>query len=112
MEVPTLESASTAVPETLVLVGPPAAEVTGGVEETVASDWSVLSCVTLRGGVESEVSSDSEVCWCWVPLGSPVKPWVPLDSPGLPVSGKAPLKEWVMCWSVVSLLLALVDGAL
>lgn len=60
MEVPTLDPGPWSVPE--VYVGPSAGEVTGGVEETDTSDWSVLGSVTLRGGVESEVSSDVEVC--------------------------------------------------
>lgn len=59
MEVPTLDPSCWSVPE--VYVGPSAGEVTGGMEETDTSDWSVLGSVTLRGGVESEVSSDVEV---------------------------------------------------
>lgn len=59
MEVPTLEPDSCSVPETFA--GPSAGEVTGGVEETDASEWSVLGSVTLKGGVESGVSSEVEV---------------------------------------------------
>lgn len=66
---------------------------TGGVDETDTSDWSVLSSVTLRGGVESEVPSDVEACSFWVALGGPVKVWVPLDAPGLPVSENIPPKD-------------------
>ena len=56
VEVPTLDPDPWSVPE--MFVGPPAGEVMGGVEETDASDWSVLGSVTLGGGVELEVSSD------------------------------------------------------
>lgn len=66
---------------------------TGVVDEMDTSDWSVLGSVTLRGGVESEVPSDVEVCSCWVALGGPVKVWVPLDTPGLPVSEIIPPKD-------------------
>lgn len=110
VEVPTLESDPWSVPETLV--GPPAGEVKGGVEETDTSDRSVLGSVTLRGGVESEVCSDVDVCSCWLELGCPVKLWVPLEPAGLPVSEKPPLEESVLCSSVVSLPSVLVDGAL
>lgn len=110
VEVPTLEPGPRSVPE--VFAGPSADEVTGGVEETDTSDWSVPGSVTLRGGVESEVSSDVKVWSCWVALGGPFKLWVPLDSAGLPVSENIALKERVMCWSVVSPPSVLVDGAL
>lgn len=108
-EVPILEFNSWFVRE--MSVAPPAGEVTEGVEETDTSDCLVLGSVTLRGGVESEGSSDVEACWCWVALGGPVKLWVPWDDPGLPVSEDT-FKEWVICWFVVWLLSALVDGAL
>lgn len=72
----------------------------------------MLGSVTLSGGVESEVSSDVDVCSCWLELGCPVKLWVDPDPAGFPVSEETPLNESVMCLSVVSLPLALVDGAL
>lgn len=60
VEVPTLEPDPWSVPE--MCVEPSAGEVTGDVEETDTSGWSVLGSVTLRGGVESDVSSDVEMC--------------------------------------------------
>lgn len=111
VEVPTLEPGTWSVPE--VFAGPSAGEVPEGVEETDTSDWSVLGSVALSGGVESDVSSAVDVCCCWVELGCSFKPlWVPVDPPGPPVSENLPLKEWVVCWSVVSLLSVLVDRAL
>lgn len=110
VEVPTLESEPWSDPETLV--GPPAGEVKGGVEETDTSDRSVFGSVILRGGVESEVCSDVDVCSCWLELGCPVKLWVPLEPVGLPASVKTPLEASVLCSSVVSLPSVLVDGAL
>lgn len=73
------------------MVGTPAGEMTGGVDETDTSDWSVLGSVTLRCGVESEVPFDVEVSS--VALGAPVKVWVPLDTPVLPLSGSIPPED-------------------
>lgn len=98
------------VPE--MFVDSSAGDVKGGVEERGISGWSVLGTVSLSSGVESDVSSDVEMYSCWVTLGCPFELWVPLGPPALPVSENTQLKEPVMCWSVVSLVSALVDWAL